>query len=414
MECPDLDRGDQFELRLFIEEIVCNLCRFMHVERDRVAPESVRIRQEVEVGPPDAFADIVVDVPGFTRYIVEVDYGYSLDRIVESLSRKYSHDVEWFRSVAKLVLVIDRHNHPDAHALVQRVRRLVPEYWSIELWEEDYLLGLIRSYFVIEVDSFGSDKVQEVRNAIDNAKGRYAFGDAYANSPLDASLLWHFGYWRLRNLFEAAGSAKRDLLSPGICRDVAVVFADLSGYSGYVHDTPYDRTIQQCLGFFSSKSRYQIINDGGMVYQFQGDAVIGFFGLPDHPAAYIDRAFECAKSLLMIGESVSHEWQRRLDRMQPVHGVHVGIALGDIQLHSLRPFSRTYIGAVGDSINLAARLSAHAQPGQIVVSNLIHRHLSVAAQNMCHASEPVQAKNVGLIRAWTYEQASAGQTHYKR
>jgi adenylate cyclase len=410
MECPDPHSDDQFELRLFIEEIVCNLCRFMHVARDRVAPESVRIRQEVEVAPPDAFADIVVDVPGFTRYIVEVDYGYSLDHIVESLSRKYRRDVDWFRSIAKLVLVIDSHNHPDTRGLLQRVRPLVPEDWDVELWEEHHLLELIRNYFAIEVDSFGSDKLQEVRNAIDHAKGRYAFGDAYTNSPLDALLLWHFGYWRLRNLLEATGRAKRDLLSPGIYRDVAVIFADLSGFSGYVHDTPYDRTIQECLSFFSSKSRYQIINDGGMVYQFQGDAVIGFFGFPDHPAAYIDRAFECAKSLLMLGESVSNEWQRRLDRMQPVHGAHVGIALGDIQLHSLRPFSRTYIGAVGDAINIAARLSAHAQPGQIVVSNLIHRHLSVAAQNMCHASEPVQAKNVGLIRAWTYEQAGAGRT----
>ncbi|HVE50015.1 MAG TPA: hypothetical protein VNG69_10410, partial [Casimicrobiaceae bacterium] len=122
MECPDSDSDDQFELRLFIEEIVCNLCRFMHVARDGVSPESVRIRQEVEVGSPDAFADIVVDVPGFTRYIVEVDYGYSLDRIVESLSRKYSRGVDWLRSVAKLVLVIDRENHPDTHALLQHVR----------------------------------------------------------------------------------------------------------------------------------------------------------------------------------------------------------------------------------------------------------------------------------------------------
>lgn len=116
---------------------------------------------------------------------------------------------------------------------------------------------------------------------------------------------------------------------PGRCR----CLRGLSGFSGYVHDTPYDRTIQQCP-FFSSKARYQIINDGGMVYQCQGDAVIRFFGLPDHPAACIDRAFEWAKSLLMLPESVSNEWHRRLDRVQPVHGGHVGIAMGDIQLNS--------------------------------------------------------------------------------
>jgi adenylate cyclase len=97
--------------------------------------------------------------------------------------------------------------------------------------------------------------------------------------------------------------------------------------------------------------------------------------------------------------------------MQSVHGSHTGIALGDIQIYSLRPFSRTYIGAVGDAINLAARLSAHAEPGQIVLSNLIQRHLSFAAQNMLRESEPVQAKNVGLIRAWTFDQVAAVERH---
>jgi adenylate cyclase len=73
MEFPHFDDEDLFELRLFIEEMVCNICRFTHVSRDGLAPEAVRIRQEVQVGLPNAFADIVVEVPGLTRYIVEVD-----------------------------------------------------------------------------------------------------------------------------------------------------------------------------------------------------------------------------------------------------------------------------------------------------------------------------------------------------
>jgi class 3 adenylate cyclase len=184
---------------------------------------------------------------------------------------------------------------------------------------------------------------------------------------------------------------------------VAVVFTDLSGYSGYVRDTPSEQTIQECLTAFCSKVRYQIINDGGMLYQFQGDAVIGFFGLPDQPAGYIDDAFDCARSLLMLGESVSNAWQRQLDRIQPVCGSHIGIALGALQLFSLRPFSGTNMGAVGDVINMAARLSAAAKPGQIVVSNLVYRALSSDVQQMLREVKPVEAKNVGRIKAWVLD-----------
>ena len=48
-----------FELRLFLEETCCNLCRFQHVNEEKIAPESVRIDQEVYLGIPGAFADIV-------------------------------------------------------------------------------------------------------------------------------------------------------------------------------------------------------------------------------------------------------------------------------------------------------------------------------------------------------------------
>ena len=397
------ERSDVVELRLFIEELACTICRFMHASQDRVEPQSVGIKQEVQLGTPNAFADIVVHVPGITNYIVEVDYGYPLERISESLSRKYQRELGWFKSISKLILIFDSDNHPDARQLETHVRTFIPSHWELELWDEHQLLERVRNQFEVDVDSLSHDRLLDIRVAIDRAKGTYAFGDAYDNSPLDAALLWHLGYWRLRELFKSAGRNKRMILPPATYRAVAVVFADLSGFSGYVRDTPDDRTIQECLTAFCSKARHQIINDGGMLYQFLGDAVIGFFGIPNHPAGYVDHAFDCARSLLMVGESVSNEWQRQLDRIQPVRGSHIGVAFGDLQLLSLRPFSRTYVGAIGDAINMAARLSSSAEPGQIVVSNVVRRDLSSDVQKMLREAEPVEAKNVGRIKAWVYE-----------
>jgi hypothetical protein len=39
---------DDVELRLFIEELACNICRFMHTSWNGVEPQPVRIRQEVQ------------------------------------------------------------------------------------------------------------------------------------------------------------------------------------------------------------------------------------------------------------------------------------------------------------------------------------------------------------------------------
>jgi hypothetical protein len=71
---------DDVELRLFIEELACNICRFMHTSQNGVESQPVRIRQEVQLDAPNAFADIVVHTSDRASYIVEVDYGYFLER----------------------------------------------------------------------------------------------------------------------------------------------------------------------------------------------------------------------------------------------------------------------------------------------------------------------------------------------
>ena len=39
------------ELRIFLESVICDLCRFRHATRDGVAPAKTQIHQETRVGP---------------------------------------------------------------------------------------------------------------------------------------------------------------------------------------------------------------------------------------------------------------------------------------------------------------------------------------------------------------------------
>jgi class 3 adenylate cyclase len=134
----------------------------------------------------------------------------------------------------------------------------------------------------------------DVRDAIDRAKGLHAFGPDYQGSNLGASLLWHLGFWRvgaLRQRWIATHPgerfSKRAVLPPGTYHDVAVIMADLTAFSSYVRDTRDERVVRDCLTAFYAKSRHQIINAGGMLYQFLGDAVIALFGVPDRPGDYL-------------------------------------------------------------------------------------------------------------------------------
>lgn len=392
--------GYQRELRLFLEEVCCDLCRFQHIAQGDLRPDDIRINQEVYLGTPGAFADIRVIVPGAAPYFVEIKYGYAPDKIIRHLKRKYGTRTPANEDASKLILVVDSTVHKDWPEVEGEIRACLRPGLDLEVWGEQILLSQIRERFNLNMNALGAGHLAELQGAIDRAKGTYAFGDSFTNDPLQSSLLWHFGFWFLRHMRETQEVTSRAIMPPGTYKGVVVVFADLSCFSSYVRDTRDDEVVRHILTSFYSKARYQVINTGGMLYQFLGDGVVALFGVLGRETSYVRDALLCARALIDIGNSVSHEWQRQIDHLQSAGGCHIGMAIGDLNILSLRPFSRTHMGAIADSINTAARLSSAAAPDEIVVSNALFQKLDEESQSSFQEMAPVEARNIGRIRAW--------------
>ena len=398
---PKTPANDLAQLRLLLEELCCDLCRFEHTHKDGCKPEDVRIDREFPLG--GAFADIRVEPPGQRAYFVEVKFGYSPELLRRHLRQKYSPGTRGGEAEARVILVISRHGL-DRAALLRDLERDLGAHIEIEIWDEERLSALMRELFQTSFDAITAENLIDLRQAIDRAKGFIAFGgtsfDSYENDPLRAQLIWHFSFWRLRQLRERHGYAPRDFLSPGMYEGVAVLLADLCSFSSYVRDTPGSEIIRDNLTAFYSKARYQIINNGGMIYQFVGDEAIGLFGIPEADDNFLMKALATAEALGNIGLSVSRQWQRRIDRVQTSGGLHTGMATGTLQIVSLRPYSRLHIGAIGDCINVAARLMSAADASETVVSNAFYQGLPEDVQARFRDTDPVEARNVGRIKAW--------------
>lgn len=398
------------QLRLFLEEVCAEICRFHAIRESGAQPGDVEVAREVDLGLPGAFADVVVRTPGQPGYIVEVKYGYAADRMVQHLARKYQVPSPTLPDASRLVLVVDAIDRADWPDLQRRLREAVRPEMKLEIWDEARLREMIAETFEVKLAAITPDGLSELREAIDCAKWRWAFGPEHVNSPLRSSLLWHFGYSRLQQLHREYGLAPEQVLPPQRYRDTIVLLADLSSFSSFVRDTRDDEVVRNALTTFYSNSRYAIINSGGMMCQFVGDEVLALFGVPDIRDGYAQNALECAHALLQIGSSVSNRWQREIDRIQPSGGVHVGMAMGDIQTVLYRPFCRTHVGVIGDAVNLAARLLSQAKANEIVVSNTYFQGLAEKNQVGFHELDPIEAKNVGLIKGWKLHEHSSYST----
>jgi class 3 adenylate cyclase len=388
------------QLRLFLEEICCDICRVHAVQHDGAHADEVDVAREVDLGAPGAFADMLVRRPGRPPYFLEVKYGYASDRLVHHLRHKYGTPSTTVPDADRVVLLIDRTARPDWPALLARLRAAVRPELELEVWDETRLRELIVECFKLDLPAVTVESLTELRSGIDQAKWHWAFGDRHVSSPLKSSLLWHFGWSRLLQLHTLYGLTPERILPPQRYHNVVVILADLSYFSSFVRDTRDDEIMRGALTSFYSNSRYAIINSGGMMGQFVGDEVLALFGVPEPEDNVTQRALECARALLQIGNSVSNRWQRQLDRVQPAGGVHLGIAMGDIHVVLYRPFSQTHIGVVGDAVNLSARLLAEAGPNEMVVANTFYQKLPEAVQAEFSELEPIEAKNVGLIKAW--------------
>ena len=398
------------QLRLFLEEICCEICRFQVVGHHDLGAERVEISREVDLGVPGAFADVVVRSPGRAPFFLEVKYGYASERMIEHFTRKYQQHSPTVPDADRIIVVVDRADRLDWTQLEARLRKVTNPALRLEFWDEARLQELVAECFGVKLGAMTNDGLNELRNAIDDIKWRWAFGERHVESPLKTSLLWHFGYSRLLQLHKVHKFAPEQILPPRRFRNAVVLLADLSSFSSFVRDTRDDEVMRNALTTFYSNSRYAVINTGGMMCQFVGDEVVALFGVPNVQDGYVQRALECARSLLQIGSSVSNRWQREIDRVQPSGGVHIGMAMGDIQSVLYRPFCRSHVGILGDAVNLAARLLSQAATNEIVVSNTYFQTLPDRDQSGFAEMEPLEAKNVGLIKSWKLEQQSSYST----
>lgn len=143
-------------------------------------------------------------------------------------------------------------------------------------------------------------------------------------------------------------------------RDVTVLFADLSGFTGLSERIPPEELLEllnACLGVATDA----ILEYGGTIDKYMGDAVMALFNAPQDQPDHAWRAMRAAVAMQRGLCEHSRKWSHKL-RLSI--GINTGEAVvGNIGSPSLRNFT-----AIGDTVNLAKRIQELAGPDQILLS----------------------------------------------
>ena len=145
--------------------------------------------------------------------------------------------------------------------------------------------------------------------------------------------------------------------------DVSVLFADISGYtrlSSRLAPDDLDALVQRYFGAFLD----EIVKHGGDVNETAGDGLMVIFHEGDHPRAAVDAARAIHRRAAEIGAELAH----RFDPLRMHIGVNTGPALLGATKIEGRAGTRWTYTASGMTTNIAARLAAQAEGGEIVLS----------------------------------------------
>src|SRR5438094_2731440 len=155
-------------------------------------------------------------------------------------------------------------------------------------------------------------------------------------------------------------------------RPITVLFADIAGSTSIAERLdPEDWTT--LIGEAFQRMNRTVERYGGTIARLMGDGVLAFFGAPTAHEDDPERAVRCGLDLVRaIDELDASKHLSEADAFK----VRVGINTGPVVVGVVGTEAASEYTAMGDTVNVAARMQASARPGNVLVTSATYRFIS--------------------------------------
>jgi class 3 adenylate cyclase/pSer/pThr/pTyr-binding forkhead associated (FHA) protein len=173
----------------------------------------------------------------------------------------------------------------------------------------------------------------------------------------------------------------------GTNQTITVLFADIRGFTALSERENPERVVRLLNRYFTAMSEI-IFAHGGTLDKYIGDGLMALFGAPNATPDDAVNAVKAAVAMqrrinLLNGELVA-------EGLTPVT-IGIGLHTGDALVGYIGSERRSEYTAIGDTVNLAARLESNARGGQILLSEATANAIGNAFPLV--AQEPLTVRN---------------------
>jgi adenylate cyclase len=223
--------------------------------------------------------------------------------------------------------------------------------------------------------------------------------------------IWSFARFVPKDIVKGIidGSISTEL--GGVRQEVTILFTDVTNFTGIAEAADPDSLMRQTSRHFGALTE-AFLAEGGTVDKFIGDSVMVFWNAPHLQPDHVERACRAALSAKAASDALNAQFDAE---GLPPFAVRLGIHFGDAVVGNVGSAERMNYTALGNSVNLAARLEGlNKEYGTtILVSEAVRNRVehcfrfkaiaSVIAKGMTtetHVYELVEAVREDVTRLW--------------
>lgn len=164
-------------------------------------------------------------------------------------------------------------------------------------------------------------------------------------------------------------------------REVAILFADIRGYTAFSEGRSPEEVVDVLNHYFQRLADI-VARNRGDIDKFVGDQIMAVFQGPDMAA----NAVACC--LAFDDEMVE------LRKQNPEWALNIGcgVDVGEVVMGAMGSKSRMDYTVLGDHVNIAARLCSHATPRQTLVTERVYEQVKALDRFVLDPLEPIHVK----------------------
>lgn len=148
---------------------------------------------------------------------------------------------------------------------------------------------------------------------------------------------------------------------------IAVLFVDIRGFTS-MSEVLTPPQVVEVLNRYLSLTASCIMDNGGTLDKFIGDATMAFWGAPLPDEDYVMNAVRAALDMRAGADELGRELEERFGRSVSFG---IGIHAGPAVVGNIGASSRMDYTAIGDTVNTASRLESNAPGGSIYISRAV-------------------------------------------